>query len=56
MLSDLWDDYLAFYKQPFSSDMSVTGWFLFLGLMLVLLFAWGLILGEFAAIVKAMED
>jgi hypothetical protein len=56
MFADFWNDYLSFYKQPFKSDMSVSGWFLFVGLMIVLLFAWGLILAEFAAIVKTMED
>ncbi len=56
MLQDFWNDYLTFYKKPFSSDMSVSGWFLFIGLMIVLLTAWGIILAEFARIVRAMED
>jgi uncharacterized membrane protein len=56
MFSNLWSDYKSFYSKPFSSDMDVTGWFLFIGLMIVLLFAWGIILGEFARLVRSIEE
>lgn len=56
MLQNFWSDYKAFYAKPFTSDMNVTGWFLFVGLMLVILFAWGIVLGEFARLVRSIEE
>lgn len=32
------------WAQPFQSGMSVSGWFLFLGLLLIIVIAWNLIL------------
>lgn len=39
MLGDWW-------KQPFSADMSVVHWFLFVGLVLVIMATWQLILSH----------
>lgn len=36
----------AWFKQPFSSQMSVTGWALFTGLILVLCILWAMVLHE----------
>lgn len=38
------EDFKAWYKQPFSADMSAAHWFLFLGLLIVLATLWGMIL------------
>lgn len=40
----MWADFQNWYKTPFSSDMSAGGWFLFLGLLIVLAIMWNLIL------------
>lgn len=37
----------AWAKQPFASDMSVTGWFLFLGLILCASAAWTRLIAHF---------
>lgn len=36
----------TWWKQPFQSDGSVTHWFLFTGLILVIIFLWTRILNE----------
>jgi len=36
----MWDMIKAFWKQPFSADMDALHWFLFLGLLIVISFAW----------------
>jgi len=36
----MWDQITAFWKQPFSADMDALHWFLFLGLVIVIAFAW----------------
>lgn len=46
MLNEL-SDFLA---RPYSSDMSATRWFLFLGLILVSLWAWGMIQRDVASL------
>jgi hypothetical protein len=42
-------DWLA---QPFSADMDVWHWFLFLGLIFAIAFAWGLVLREIATVAQ----
>lgn len=39
-----WDDFKAWYSQPFSADMDIAHWFLFLGLLIILMGLWRLIL------------
>lgn len=41
----MWDNFKAFFAQPWkgAQEMSVGDWFLFLGLIIVLLAAWRLI-------------
>lgn len=41
-----WEAFAAWWKQPFKVDASVTGWFLFTGLFLILIFLWTRILKE----------
>jgi hypothetical protein len=40
----MWDDFKAWIASPFSADMSAGHWFLFIGLLLVIAMAWGMIL------------
>ncbi len=47
-------DLMAFLQEPFSADMSATHWFLFLGLILVMLWAWHQILREISAVSGAV--
>lgn len=44
MLQTVIEKTKAFLGQPFRADMDAAGWFLFFGLLLVIAFAWGLIL------------
>ena len=37
------NDLLDWLKQPFSPDMSATRWFLFIGLLIALLYAWHMV-------------
>jgi hypothetical protein len=39
-------DILTWLKQPFSPDMTAGRWFLFLGLIIVLLWSWHMIFRE----------
>ena len=50
MLTDL----TQFLAQPFSADMSATKWFLFVGLMLVLLWGWHKIFRELSSVEGAI--
>lgn len=36
----MWQWFTNWLKQPFSTDMDATHWFLFLGLVIVIGFAW----------------
>lgn len=47
-------DLAAFLKQPFSADMSAGHWFLFMGLILVMLWGWHQILREISAVSGAV--
>lgn len=46
MLAGIWDDLKQSWKQPFRADMSAADWFLFLGLIIVILVAWRIILNH----------
>lgn len=41
----MWENFVSFYQQPFKggSDMDAGDWFLFLGLLIVLMVIWNLI-------------
>lgn len=43
-MSGVFERFKSFYKQPYQSQMNVGGWFLFIGLLLVLSLAWKMIL------------
>lgn len=40
----MWDKFKAWAAQPFSTDMSATEWFLFIGLLIVITAMWNVIL------------
>jgi len=40
----MWDEFKSWASKPFRADMGIGGWFLFLGLLIVLTALWGLIL------------
>lgn len=44
------DQIASWLNQPFRADMSATRWFLFLGLLMVLLWAWHMVFRELAAV------
>jgi len=44
------EELLSWLNQPFSSGMSATRWFLFLGLIIVLLWAWHQVFRELATV------
>jgi hypothetical protein len=41
-------------QQPFSADMPATRWFAFIGLLLIILYAWRLIMSEIADVAGAV--
>ena len=43
-------DLMAFLNEPFSADMSAFHWFLFLGLLIVLLWGWHQVFREIHAV------
>lgn len=45
-VSDFFNRFVAWVKQPYNSDMDVLDWFLFLGLVIVAVFAWRSILNK----------
>jgi len=40
----MWQDFKTWASAPFSMDMNIGHWFLFLGLLILLLAAWRMIL------------
>ena len=44
MFSALIDDLKKTWRQPFSADMSAVDWFLFIGLVLIIMIMWRIIL------------
>jgi hypothetical protein len=44
MFSAIKDDVTKAWRQPFSADMSAPEWFLFVGLLLVIMILWRIIL------------
>lgn len=43
------DDFRTWAATPFSADMNATHWFMFVGLLLLILMLWGMILGHIKA-------
>lgn len=43
-MSDFFSALKTWVAQPFNTQQSVTGWFLFLGLIMIICFAWNQIL------------
>jgi len=39
-------EFKSWAKQPFSSDMPMSHWFLFIGLLLIIIAAWNIILNH----------
>ena len=48
------DQLAEWLSQPFSPDMSASRWFLFVGLIIAVLFAWHLVWHELAAVEGAV--
>jgi hypothetical protein len=48
------DDFKAWWTQPFKSDGSVKTWFLFVGLILVVIFLWTRILREAGHVISSV--
>lgn len=46
------DKFKAWWSKPYSDDMSVSGWFLFFGLLIVISVAWALVLRELKAVAE----
>lgn len=40
----MWENFKGFVAMPFRSDMDALGWFMFLGLIIVIMILWGVIL------------
>jgi len=45
-VSDFFNRFVAWVKKPYDNDMSALDWFLFLGLVIVIIFAWRSILNK----------
>ena len=50
-MSATFDNFIKWWNQPFKEEMSVTNWFLFAGLILVIIWLWTRILREAGHIV-----
>jgi hypothetical protein len=48
-----WDTFRRWLKHPFSIDMTAGEWFLFVGLLLVILVLWNIILYRITELVRA---
>lgn len=44
MLQSIMDDLKQTWQQPFRADMSSTDWFLFVGVLLIIMILWRIIL------------
>jgi hypothetical protein len=52
MQSGLWDKFKTWAKQPFSVDMTAGEWFLFIGLLIVIVGLWNIILFRITDLVR----
>ena len=46
------ESFIQWWRRPFNSEASATGWFLFTGLVLVIIFLWSRILREAGHIIE----
>jgi hypothetical protein len=42
----MWENFKSFMGQPFKAEMSALDWFMFVGLLLVILILWTLVLNH----------
>jgi hypothetical protein len=52
-MASFWDDFQQWYSQPFSADMPAKDWFLFIGLLMVIVILWSLVLKHLGDLVNA---
>lgn len=45
-MSNFWSEFKSWYSQPFAANMSVSGWALFIGILLVLVILWTRVLNH----------
>lgn len=43
----MWENFQVFLSRPFSADMTALDWFLFLGMLIVIVIMWRVILQHF---------
>lgn len=48
----MWDQFKQWAKRPFSVDMTAGEWFLFIGLLIVIMALWNIILFRIADLVR----
>lgn len=48
----MWENFKAFWAEPFSGDMDAVNWFLFLGFLIVCAAIWGIIFRHIAEGIK----
>jgi hypothetical protein len=51
-MQNFWADFKAWSAQPFSADMPAGHWFLFIGLLLVVVILWSLVLRHITDVLK----
>lgn len=49
----MWNDFKQWAQKPFSVDMTATEWFLFIGLLIVILALWNIILFRITDLIKS---
>jgi hypothetical protein len=52
MIMDYWTTFKAWYARPFDQGMTATQWFIFAGLLIVIMILWRLILSHIAEIAE----
>lgn len=49
----MWDKFKAWGQRPFSVDMTATEWFLFIGLLIVIIGLWNIVLYRITDLVRS---
>lgn len=52
----MWKTFTTWMKQPFSADMTAGEWFLFIGLLIVIISLWNLILLHLVSIIREQQS
>ena len=52
----MWAKFQAWYAQPASANMNVTGWLLMVGLVMVGAMMWAMVLGHIRGGIEAVTD